>query len=648
MRLAALTATLAATVATVAAAGPLAEVWPYQSKRVDAATLEYAYDLTALKQSGGNPDARAENGDEAVAAFLKALPRDVRLKVKSGPLLYISAARGIEATSLAVSFASVAEGPLASDDPLQRKPKARVRPALDPDEPKLLPAAEMVLWRARRLEDGALAAAALDTDRLLKGFLQQLQQQALARAKNGEGDLRDGALMLAARLAVALACLEPNRLSAPPSISGEAKGQLEDLLHDEGLPAPRGFWEWSDELKCAWRRWGALGASFAPSRGGYAAGLVTLSLLKDPKLKVQWLKLRGRRDALFGGPQVEPLSEYLAKAGGDADVALDDMMPVIDRQGSTPPPVLAAPRAPFAEFLQSLSGPERAQPVDELSTAVADGRVRLPTETTAGVEALRQAALAAFSVAEQPKGLQFDAGWRDRLVSAFCALQGAWHEPRESNFEPSQPEVVRSELKVVLEAPPSLEVEPLPDAYRRASDAAARLASVLSVEGLASVSPIDPEGLPSAPAVPELKRWQSVLAGLAVISARETFETPDVANARRFLAGWRADPLLQRDVRFASAHPVAFDGERLHAVIAGVARRELSVQFAEVPQAEIVGGPSGVVADLKAEQRYLVPVLYALGYRQKASEPSLRFAPLRKAIDQANRQPLQIPAALPR
>ncbi len=634
--------------ASSAGAGPLAELWPYEAKRLDATTLEYRYDLTALKQAGGTPDAKAENGDEAVAAFLKGLPREVKLKVKLQAPLYLSAARGIEQAALSTSFASVPDGPLASDDPLRRKTKSRVRAALDPDEPKVLPAAEMVLWRARRIEDGALAAAALDTDRLLKGWLQASSAQALARAKNGDGDTRDGANLLAARFAVALACLEPGRLQAAAPIAAEAKAQLDELKGSEALAAPRGFWEWSDELQCAWRRWQVLGQAFPPSRGGYAAGLVLLSLVKDPKLKGPWLKLRGRRDALFGGPKVEPLQEYLDKAGGDPDAALDDMMPIIDRQGGAPPPPLASPRSPFAEFLSGLSGAERAQAFDELSAAVAEGRVPLPRETTAPVEALRQAALGAFSQAEQPKGLQFDAAWRDRLQSAFCALQGAHRDARDSNIEPTARETVRSELKVVLQAPPWLEVEPLPDAFHRASDASARLVNALTAEGLTGATTVDPEGQGGFNAVSELKKWQSVLAGLAVISAHDAFETPDVAVARRFLAGWRTDPLLVRDVRFASAQPVAFEGERPFGVIAGVARRELAVSFAEAPAAEIVGGVPGITVDLRAEQRYLVPVLYTVGYRGKATQAPLKPAALRKAIDEAKRDPLQVPAVLPR
>ena len=64
--------------------------------------------------------------------------------------------------------------------------------------------------------------------------------------------------------------------------------------------------------------------------------------------------------------------------------------------------------------------------------------------------------------------------------------------------------------------------------------------------------------------------------------------------------------------------------------------------------AELVGGVPGIVIDAKAEQRYLVPVLYTASYRAKASAPSMRFSALRKAVDEAKREPLQIPGVLPR
>ena len=54
---------------------PIAEVWPYQARRLPTGEVEYTYDLTAVKKHGSTPDAAAAHGEEKVKEFLKALPR---------------------------------------------------------------------------------------------------------------------------------------------------------------------------------------------------------------------------------------------------------------------------------------------------------------------------------------------------------------------------------------------------------------------------------------------------------------------------------------------------------------------------------------------------------------------------------------------
>src|SRR5207302_7289549 len=105
---------------------------------------------------------------------------------------------------------------------------------------------------------------------------------------------------------------------------------VEEMGKEPAALTPLGFWAWSPELQCAFRRLWSLGQPFQPSRGGYAAPLVMFALMKDPKLRATWDKLRARRDAMLGGPGQEPAVQYLDRAGGDALKALDDLMPAID------------------------------------------------------------------------------------------------------------------------------------------------------------------------------------------------------------------------------------------------------------------------------------------------------------------------------
>jgi hypothetical protein len=498
----------------------------------------------------------------------------------------------------------------------------------------------------RRLEDGALAAAELDSDRLRRTWLQQLYDRAVARLHDTQGDAHEGAVALVARIGIALACMEPGRLSVPAPAAKEAREQLDALRKDPIGLVPLGFFAWTSELQCAWKRNYVLAQPFEASRAGYAAPLLLLTMLQDPKLKATWVKLRARRDALYGGPQVEPLQAYFDKTGGHPADSLDDLVQAITAWKPAPvPPILAASRGPFAEFLNGTQGAERLQAVDELSSAVQDGRLTLPSDPNAPAQALREAALAALPADEPVKGLTVDAVWRDRRRAAFCALQGAHHDVRESNFELGHPsDAARNELKVQLEVPPVVDVEPAPLVYKRAAVAAGRLAQVLTAEGISGV--LDPEGGMSQGASSQLKHWQQVLNGLVTISSPGEPDNADSAAARAFLNVWRGDPALVRDVRFAAAGPVNFEEERVYAVVQGVARRELAVSFTEPPAAVVVGGSKAFVADTKAEQRYVVPVLLTTSYRGNATQAPLSYEKLRKAIDGAGRQPRQVPSAI--
>jgi hypothetical protein len=635
---------VAVLIPVLAHAAPLAEVWPYEAKRVDGG-VQYAYDLTPVKKAGGTSDAKADNGETPVADFLNGLPREVKVFVPSAGIT-IAAARGVEDAPLAVSFSSSSDGPLAFDDPLRRKAKLRMRPAFDPEEPKILPSTDMVLWRVRRLEDGALAAAELDSDRLRKAWLQQLLERGVARMRDTQGDAHEGAVTLVARLSIALACMEPARLSVPAPVAKEAREQLEALRKDPIALVPLGFFAWTSELQCAWKRNYVLAQPFEASRAGFAAPLLLLQMLQDPKLKATWVKLRTRRDALYGGPKAEPLQAYLERTGGHPQDSLDDLVSAIDAWRVEPvPPILAAAHGPFAEFLNATQGAERLQAVEELSSAVQDGRLTLPSDPNAPAQALREAALAALATDDPVKGLNVDAVWRDRRRAAFCALQGAHHDVRESNFELAhKDDAARGELKVQLEVPPVVDVEPAPLVYRRAAVAAGRLAKVLSAENIGGV--LDPEGGMGEGAASQLKHWQQVLSGLATISSPGEPENADTAAARSFLNVWRGDPALVRDVRFAAAGPVNFEDERVYAVVQGVARRELAVSFTDAPGAVVVGDSKPFVTDMKAEQRYVVPVLLTTSYRASATKAPMPYGQLRKAIDAAGRQPAQIPGAI--
>lgn len=412
----------------VLAAAPVAEVSPFAVKRQPDGALEFSYDLTAVKAAGATPDAIAVHGEEKVKAFLKGLPRTMRVRVAPGAPLEVSGGRGVEPGRLATAFATVGEGPMASDNPLADKAGARLRPALDPNEPHLLLSAEAVAWQVRQLELATLAAEEVDTEALRRELWTSVLERALRRQAGSQGDAREGAIALAARLAAASACLDkakvPPAVRANADLSAATDAELARLLDSpDALVAPAP-WSWRPELTCGWARARALAQPFERSRAGTAAVLLFLDLLeKDPKLSQLWERVRARRDRFLGAPVSEPIVQWKEKAGGKAGEALDGLSTFIEAlpmDAREPPGLVAAASTPFARFLGELSGAERRQAFAELATAVQDGRVVARGDTWPSA---RDAALVPLCAPEGQKALRYDGEWRDRLQAAFSALQ---------------------------------------------------------------------------------------------------------------------------------------------------------------------------------------------------------------------------------
>lgn len=634
---------------SVAFAGPIATVWPQQLKRLPDGTLEYSYDLTAVKR-GLTADAVAAHGEEKVKAYLAALPPRAAVQVKGRPKLQLSGAKALERAPLATSFASVPGTAMLSEDPLEvAGAKARAATALHPDEPKLLPSAEMVLWRVRELEAGVLAALELDSDRLRRELLSRLLTQLKPRLASASGDVLEGTRLLVARLSVAQSCLDPGKLSAEdPAVQLEALATLERFSADPELMTPTGFFTWSPALQCAFRRARVLEQPFAPTRGGYAAPLVLQARLDaDAQLKRDWQKLVGRRNAVAGGPTQEPLTAYVGLAKRSASASLEDLGAFIDALGphpDAPPGVFGPEKSPMSTFLQSLEGAERALAGDELWNAAQDGRLHFDG---ASVGDAREAVLGTLATVDAQPLVRVDARWRDRLNVAFCALAAAHHEPVDRSAEPSEDDGERGELIVRLQVPPAIEVEPLAQSFAAAATSLERLSTVLANEHLSAISALSPEGAsPATPAGPQLVSWAAVARGLAALTGADAAlaNGPAAQAARAWLSGWRQKVAL--DVRAQLPGLVSAGGQRAHVVIAGVGRRELSVTFLEAPTVEVVGAVKGVRPNTRAEQRYIVPVLVTAQTVLPAAALPRKPAEVRALVDKANRSIGEVQGAL--
>ena len=343
---------LSASLLAALAAAPIADLSPFAVKRLADGSLEYSYDLTATKAAGPTADANQVHGEDKVKAFLKALPRSMKVVVAPGVHLEIGSGRAVESGRLTTAFATISEGPMASDNPLADKSGKKLRPALDPAEPHVLLSAEAIAWQLRQLELSALAAEEADTEGLRRELWNRVLERALQRHRSaGQGDAREGALALVARVSAATACLDKTRVPASvradPDATVAVDAEIVRLSDSSDALMPPVPWSWSPALQCVWIRARAMGQPFERTRGGTAAVLLFLDLLaKDPKLAAVWDRVRSRRDRFLGQPESELVLLWKEKAAGKADEAIETLSEFIEglpEDARVPPPLVALP-----------------------------------------------------------------------------------------------------------------------------------------------------------------------------------------------------------------------------------------------------------------------------------------------------------------
>jgi hypothetical protein len=384
-----------------------------------------------------------------------------------------------------------------------------------------------------------------------------------------------------------------------------------------------------------------MGQPFERSRGGTAAVLHFLDVLaKEPKLAAAWDKARSRRDRFLGAPAEERVLAWREQAAGKAAEAVENLSGFIEalpHDARVPPPLLAPAVTPFGRFLSELSGVERTNAFGELAAAVQDGRVAPGTSTWPQA---RDAALGALCQPDAHQAVALDGAWRDRLQGSFGALAGGHLEASGTGLSLEPEEHERSELTVRLLVPPLLEVEPVPELFSRAAASLGRLVEALGQEQLTGLAALGPDARRGAPISATAKAWIPKLEGLAALAHPEQQAAKALAEGRKLAVAWRRDGAFARDVRQASASPVASAGERQHAAIIGVTRRELVVAFQRPPKIEAVGASAGFVFH-PGEQRYIVPVLVSVGGTAPASASPLDRSRLKALVDGAGRDPLQ-------
>lgn len=662
-------------VASVAHASA-AVVWPSKVRRLEDGKLEYVYDLRPLKAPGAVIDLGADADDAAVSAFKKALPNETKVVVTpSTAKLRVHAAGGNEAAPLASSFAKVATGAFVPG-PWDSRPRQQGVPALHPDTPKLLPSADLLLWRQQIMQD-EVEAGFLDVLQNGGGGLKQgrgavfakILERALERSRSTGGDAQLGARRLAARLSAVAAAGTgrlPKALTSDPELSRRANAELAELTRPQPRFPPQPMFTWSKRLSEA-HDWDlGLSRPFGTDREGVAAVLTLLTILEeDAALSKSFEALRAHRDRVFAKPAHDRMEDFraaLLEAGAAA--SLDRMNEYFVRLGfealqeKKGAPPFAAAQTPVQRFIAGLGGAEQLHAIDELTLAVQDGRVSLSAEPSEGWaagrdawrrELLRPEALGMGQL--RPTG-----EYKDRLTRTFQALYGLDAEVNAEDAERAVSEV--GDGRVRLMVPPHLEVEPLADAYQGAAASWSRLAQqIAAAPKLSQVRGLMPDGRPRATTVAkDAAAQEKLMRGLALVATSALGKGLPATGADRalhaaalkFLATWRTDGELSRDARYLLPVGEALDpGAIVHSGVFGVGRRELEVSFEGAPEVVVQTAHTGLFeADTTAAQRYQVPVIVTGSVTVARTAPMEQPA-FRALCDKAGRTRDAIGSALP-
>ncbi len=665
----------------VSAQPAVAEVWPSTAKRHADGRVEYGYDLSSVKARKVTLEVSPDADEAKLAAFLKALPARAQVVVNPRRAkVRLHAAGELESAPLSSSFARSSDGTFVQGG-IGAAARAKGVPAYHPDAPHPLVSADLLLWYHGRTEDSVLAALHLGLHRGTadaplgrEAFLNRLVAKAHERSVDLQGDAKDGALLLVARLGGAL-----EATGARGSRPWRGDAALSEAVAAEAAaltrPAPR-------FPVAPWRQWSsALGAltpvdralqwPFDRTREGAACVLTFLVLLEeDPELGRAYAAHRALRDALFGAPEHEPLDAYRKALGdGGAKKALDDMSSFLARlprelaEAKHTPPLFAAPSTPFTRFLARLEGPEQLYGVEELTVAVQDARVGF--DAPAGWPSAREAFARALLTAGSADAPEATSDYRARLARTFGAQLGAHAEVTGGETwtqgmatADSAPDGEGTPFRVRLMTPPHLEVEPLPDLYAALGASWARLSQTLKdFPKAAKLRGLGPDGRPRPQTLAqEASRMQARFRGLELVARASLGEVPAAApvdaralrEARSWLGRWRTQPELRQDARHLLPVGEAVDpGTFQHAGVLGIGRREVEARFALPPEVKVLSAAdAGVfVTGVNAPQRYQAQVLATGAVTVPRAEP-LAPQQLRQLADREETRDA-IEAALP-
>lgn len=657
----------------LAAAGtdvrPVSEVWPYEAKRLPDGKVQLSYDLTGLKAGILDTEAASELDEPSLKALATKLPKEAKVILDyAGVPISLEVATARERAPPAVSFAAVPSSALASTVPLETKAGARILPALHPEMAKLWVSLDASMWKARHANESILAGiavaaedGALGLPMGAKAFWQAVLKAALDKAAASEGDAKEGAQALAAHVAGALK-RQGGALPAAIAKNEQWNNAVEERINAVDEDKFSGATSLRSTFTPALRRMELrdrmLAFALPDSRPGKAAALTFLVLLeKDAKLAAAYDALATLRDTFIGVPAKDELLRWrkLAKEQGGAAAAMDDLaafLSAAQKLGLGMPSLFAASSSPIEAALDGNGGAALENARDDLVVSLQQGGLNPPSDDGAAwlslVDAAMSSAVATPLKTEKP-AVTRSRFYRDRVNASFLATLPAPALEIEADSDDGAAAEDRRPygLKVALKVPPVFAVEPSPQFFARSVKAYERLEKLLATTGkAATISGVLPGGGKRASNnKAEAQRLKRLFRGLELHVAGQAASTPEDKESQKvadaFIAGWRKDPDLSADVRFAAE--LRGEGQLL---IYGVTRQLVRVKWEEPPRTSIVGKDAAeiLVVDSDAPQKYVTPVLVTGQPHYPGTLPDR--ATFKAISDRAKREPAAVDASL--
>jgi len=506
----------------------------------------------------------------------------------------------------------------------------------------VIPSLELIGQRGKFFDEGAYAAAEFRLDEGTAavpggrvGFYGRLAAALAERYETASGPTKATYADAAAYVATGVALAHkggkvPKPLGLPPEIAGRAGDQAKSFLADFPEESkPVGFYTWNKELRRVWahRKWFQFPLDTKNEAVVAMALALTAALQENAVLQAEYDAILAAHAGLTNPGKLRDCNDVAAVVG-NAAATLDDLPAATEALARDPtayplnPDVfcLFPPAGAIEEFIWEaigvfLKGDDYL--FSFLIDSIKDHKLTLNPGPGAGCYQYQQYAAEVFLLldegAEGAK-LEFDWGYRDRLEDAFRSLVTLYREAHGGGLGGGGAGLgggLGARLEYTrIHVYPEVSLEPVPTYYLRLARSYGFLQKMLEdnfgAAALEDVRGIRERGKAKDDLADELADLRDLHYGLYLEACVNLGLTPElepgevddrtaaIARAQRWLADWRNDPLMKKDIRVII--PVGWEGTletepylKCWAIV-GVEAREFDIKYAKAPALSIVEG----------------------------------------------------------